>query len=40
MENVVVFPAPLGPMRPYTEPAATVRLSSDTAAIGPKVFVT
>ena len=36
MRRVVVFPAPLGPRKPVTDPGSTVKLSSETARTGPK----
>ena len=35
MRRVVVFPAPLGPRKPVTEPGSTVKLRSETAWTGP-----
>ncbi len=40
MRMVVVLPAPLGPMKPQSEPRGTSRSSSDTAVVAPKVLVT
>src|SRR5665213_4348 len=40
MENVVVLPAPFGPMRPKTLPALMVSVRSSTAFFRPNVFVT
>ncbi len=40
MRMVVVFPAPLGPMRPKMRPGLTERLSPSTAVKSPKRFVT
>ena len=36
IENVVVLPAPFGPMRPKTEPMGTLSESALTATVGPK----
>src|SRR5450759_4197833 len=38
--NIVVFPAPLGPIKPTTSPSATEKLTSLTAASPPKFFDT
>ncbi len=40
MRMVVVLPAPLGPMKPQSDPAATVRSRSRTATFLPNAFVT
>ena len=39
MRSVVVFPAPLGPRKPVTDPGSTVKLRSSTARTAPKVLV-
>ena len=39
MRMVVVLPAPFGPRKPYTWPAATSRSSSLTAIVSPKRLV-
>jgi hypothetical protein len=39
-ENIVVLPAPLGPIRPWIVPAWTEKLASLTATTPPKVRVT
>src|SRR5512146_2801538 len=38
--NIVVFPAPLGPMSPTTSPSFTEKLTSFTAASPPKSLET
>src|ERR1035437_2335642 len=40
MRMVVVFPLPLGPIKPKTLPSGTVRERSSTAVASPKVLVT
>src|ERR1019366_601222 len=40
MRMVVVFPLPLGPIKPKTLPSGTVRERSSTAVTSPKVLVT
>ena len=40
MRMVVVFPAPLGPMNPYSPPRGTSRSSRSTAVNPPNVLVT
>src|SRR5450759_1594220 len=40
MRIVVVFPLPLGPMKPKTLPSGTLRERSSTAVTSPKVLVT
>src|SRR5438045_194776 len=37
---VVVFPDPLGPMKPYTAPCGTASVRSSTAVTSPKDLVT
>ena len=37
---VVVFPAPLGPMKPYSPPRGTSRSRSATATVRPNAFLT
>src|SRR5450759_4313785 len=40
MRMVVVFPLPLGPIKPKTQPSGTARERSSTAVTSPKVLVT
>src|SRR5687768_770331 len=40
IRSVVVFPAPLGPRKPVTEPGSTVKLRSLTARTVPKLLLT
>ncbi len=40
MRIVVVLPAPLGPMNPYSPPSGTTRSKFRTATLEPKVLVT
>ena len=40
IRSVVVFPAPLGPMNPYSAPIGTARSRLSTATVLPKVLVT